>query len=261
MYLVDRQDDVLRELAQTLHGLTDKMLSGLDADQETIQMTSSNDVFAKQPQTRIFLVKSGRLQCRHDRRVVYVVEAGDLIGLSRSLQLPEGPFSCDEQVELIPYSRDAIVAHVNSTEKLQKHWAFYLLCRGAFFSHCLAKEIRSQFTPTTGFLNFEAGDVIINQGDQADCVYTLLEGSADAYCDKVKVGKINAEEIFGAMAVFTNQSRSASVIATSSCSVLAVRKEEFLEMVSEQPQVCRSLIEEMADKINQLNHQIASLQK
>lgn len=261
MYLVDRQDDRLKEMAQTLRGLTEKILSNLDTDQEVVHLSSTDDVFGDQPLTRIFLVKSGRLYCRRDHKIVYVVEPGDLVGLSRSLQLPEGPFSCDEPAELLPFSRDAIVAHVNSNDKLQKHWAFYLLCRSSFFSECLAKEIRGQFTPTTGFLSFEAGDVIINQGDQADCVYTLLEGSADAYRDQIKVGEINAEEIFGAMAVFTDQPRTASVIATSSCSVLAVRKEEFLELVAEQPQVCRSLIEEMAEKINQLNQQITSLQK
>lgn len=259
MQLIDKQSEQITEIAQRLRGLTAEIVKGLSPAKETITFKNCDNVFAEQAQTQLFLVRSGKLQCRNRRKIVYIAEEGDLIGLGRSLKLPEGPFSCSEPVELIPYQRDALVKHVNSSEALQKHWAFFLLCRSSFFSECLSQEIRTQFKPATGFLHFDKGETIIRQGDQADCVYTLLEGSADAFRDNVKVGEIKAEEIFGAMSVFTHQPRSATVVATSHCSVLAVKKEEFLDLVAEQPQVCRSLIEEMAEKIDQLNRQLARM--
>lgn len=117
------------------------------------------------------------------------------------------------------------------------------------------------FTPNRGFSNFSAGEVIINQGDAADLVYTLIEGSADAVCDGIKVGEIHQNEIFGALAVFTRQPRIASVIARTDCTVMMVNKDDFIQLIFEQPQISVGLIEEMAAKINELNSQILALKK
>ncbi len=117
------------------------------------------------------------------------------------------------------------------------------------------------FTPNRGFSNFSAGEIIINQGDAADLVYTLIEGSADALCDGIKVGEIHQNEIFGALAVFTRQPRIASVIARTDCTVMMVNKDDFIQLIFEQPQISVGLIEEMAAKINELNSQILALKK
>lgn len=117
------------------------------------------------------------------------------------------------------------------------------------------------FTPLRGFLDFAKGETIINQGDEADLVYTLIEGSADAVCDGIKVGEIHQNEIFGALAVFTRQPRIASVVASSDCTVMTVGKEDFIRLIYEQPQLSVGLIEEMAAKINNLNNQLLSLKK
>lgn len=112
-----------------------------------------------------------------------------------------------------------------------------------------------------GFLDFAKGDTIITQGDEADLVYTLIEGSADAVCDGIKVGEIHQNEIFGALAVFTRQPRIASVVASSDCTVMTVGKEDFIRLIYEQPQLSVGLIEEMAAKINHLNNQLLALKK
>jgi CRP/FNR family cyclic AMP-dependent transcriptional regulator len=117
----------------------------------------------------------------------------------------------------------------------------------------------NDFTP--GFSNFAPGDTIINQGDNADLVYTLIEGHADAVCDGVKVGEIHQNEIFGALAVFTGQPRIASVIARTECTVMMVNKDDFVQLIYQQPQISVGVIEEMAAKINELNSQILSLKK
>ncbi len=117
------------------------------------------------------------------------------------------------------------------------------------------------FTPNRGFSNFAPGEIIIRQGDAADLVYTLIDGKADAICDGVKVGDIHQNEIFGALAVFTRQPRIASVVACTDCTVMMVNKDDFIQLMFEQPQISVGLIEEMAAKINELNSQILALKK
>jgi CRP/FNR family transcriptional regulator, cyclic AMP receptor protein len=117
------------------------------------------------------------------------------------------------------------------------------------------------FTPNTGFSNFAPGETIIHQGNPADLVYTLIEGSADAICDGIKVGEIHQNEIFGALAVFTRQPRIASVVARTDCTVMMVNKDDFIQLIYQQPQISVGVIEEMAAKINELNNQLLALKK
>lgn len=259
MHLPTKQSDALSNLAFKCRALTETLLANLQPAGEPFAVPKTADLFAALPTKQLLLINEGQVSYSINGKLMMLFEAGDLLGLPRSLSLPEGLFSCDSPTSLTAYDRDDLVDHVNADEKRQKNWAYYLLCQISYYQQSLAQEIRTEFQPTAGFMHFRQGETIIQQGATADRVYTLLEGGADAICDGIKVGEIHADEIFGALAVFTRQPRMASVVATSDCTVLAVRKEEFVELINHQPQICMGLIEEMAAKINQLNNQLLSL--
>lgn len=256
MHLPENQPDHLAELTLKLRGLTELLVQGV-ATGSPIHHAHTADVFADLPANQLLLITEGKVQLERQGKVLLEFEAGDLLGLSRSLQLPEGKLVAD-QAGFLPIQRDDLLTRVNASQALQQHWAHYLICLCTYFREAFALEKRSNFQPSTGFMSFSTGETIIAQGEAANCVYTLLEGSAVAMRDGVKVGDIHTDEIFGAMAVFTRQPRNATVVATSDCSVMAVRKEDFIDLVEHQPQICLSLIEEMAEKINQLNQQVAA---
>jgi CRP/FNR family transcriptional regulator, cyclic AMP receptor protein len=260
MHIPTKQSESISLAALKCRNLTEALLEELTPSGTTLDITYSIDIFAELPNTCLFRIGEGYVNYSVRNKLVTVFEEGDLIGLPRSLGMNDGLYNCSEACSLIPYNRDQLVTHVNSDPKRQKNWAYYLICQQHFYHQALAQEIRSDFQPQAGFLHYQQGDIIIHQGDMADKVYTLLEGSADAVCDGVKVGDVHASEIFGALAVFTRQPRMASVVATSDCLVLAVRKEEFVDLIDHQPQICMNLIEEMAAKINQLNSQLLTKQ-
>ncbi|HSC66381.1 MAG TPA: cyclic nucleotide-binding domain-containing protein [Cellvibrio sp.] len=259
MHLPTKQSELMSELAAKLRGLTELLCNQVVPADEPFIIAASSDIFANVAPTRALLIVEGQVDyCLHNKLVMHF-GAGDLLGLPGSLNLPQGQFSCKAPVTLIAYERDALVAQANSDLKSQRNWAYLLLSSITFYEQALAQELRTEFQPSAGFIHFREGETIINQGDHADRVYTLLEGTADAVCDGVKVGEVHTHEIFGALAVFTRQPRMASVIASSDCTVLAVRKEEFIILIEHQPQICLGLIEEMAAKINQLNGQLLQL--
>ncbi|WP_323813135.1 cyclic nucleotide-binding domain-containing protein [Cellvibrio sp. NN19] len=259
MHLPTKQSELMSELAAKMRGLTDLLCAQTAPADDSFTIAASDDIFADIPPTRTLLILDGQVDYYLHNKLVMRFEEGDLLGLPRSLNLPQGQFSCSSPVKLQAYERDALVEQANSDLKSQRNWAYLLLCNISFYEQALTQELRTEFQPSAGFLHFRAGETIINQGDLADRVYTLLEGTADAVCDGVKVGEINPNEIFGALAVFTRQPRMASVVASSDCTVLAVRKEEFITLIEYQPQICLGLIEEMAAKINQLNGQLLQL--
>lgn len=259
MHLPTKQSDLMSGLAATLRNLTELLCAQVTPSEEPFTVQASDDIFADIPPTRTLLLVEGRVDYYLHNKLVMHFDEGDLLGLPRSLNLPQGQFGCKGPVTLVAYERDALVAQANSDLKSQRNWTYFLLSTISYYDQALTQELRSEFQPSAGFLHFHTGETIINQGDIADRVYTLLEGAADALCDGVKVGEIHANEIFGALAVFTRQPRMASVIASSDCTVLAVRKEEFITLIEHQPHICLSLIEEMATKINQLNNQLLQL--
>lgn len=259
MHLPNKQSEALIDLAHKCRGLTETLLAHLPEAETPTHISPSQDIFSKRSNTQLLLINEGEVFYHFQGKLVCSFEAGDLLGLARSLSLPDGVYSCTEEASFTVYDRDQVIDHVNREPKLQKNWAYYLLCQISFYQLALAQEIRTEFQPAAGFMHFRKGETIIEQGTVADRVYTLLEGSADALCDGVKVGEIHPDEIFGALAVFTRQPRIASVVAASDCTVLAVRKEEFIDLVDHQPHICVNLIEEMAAKINQLNNQLLRL--
>jgi len=255
MQLPKKQSDAITDCAVRLKELAGLLLKPLNPAGPARELAPSRDLLAEQPPEQVWLLQSGQVDFSLEGKVISCHQPGDLLGLSRQLLTQEGQYRNDSSVTLIPYNRDQLWQQAPSNALLD-----YLVHTIAFYRQALAQEIQPAFEPTAGFMSFNAGETIIHQGAQADRVYTLLEGSAKAQRDGVKVGDIEPQEIFGALAVFTRQPRMASVVAVTDCSVLAVRKEDFADLIELQPHVCLKLIEEMADKINQLNGQLLDLQ-
>ncbi|MDO3381947.1 cyclic nucleotide-binding domain-containing protein [Gilvimarinus algae] len=261
MHLATHESEALAELGEKITSISKNLLEGLTPSAPVLTLTAATDLFNSRPASQIYQILDGQVSFEMAGKTVAQFERGDLIGLTRMLSLPAGTFSSNDPVRLQPLERDELITHVFGSESLQKLWSYYLVAQLSWYQQALAQEMRKEFQPSAGFLHFAPGETIIHQGDEADLVYTLLEGSADAICDGVKVGQIFNDEIFGALAVFTGQKRIASVVATSDCTVLTVRKEEFIELVEHQPHICIGLIEEMADKIKQLNGQLLAVQE
>ncbi len=87
-------------------------------------------------------------------------------------------------------------------------------------------------------------------------VYTIISGNADVIVDGVSVGELGEDEVFGAMAVFTGEKRSASIIASTACTVMAVPQQDFTVLIEAQPQAAVNLIENLARRINMMNQQV-----
>ena len=86
-----------------------------------------------------------------------------------------------------------------------------------------------------------------------------VEGHAEAHVDGQKVGDVQKDEIFGAMAVFTREKRSATVIASEPCTVMVIPKDQFLSLMQSNPRIAHSLIESMARRIDLLNKEVTQL--
>jgi CRP-like cAMP-binding protein len=71
-----------------------------------------------------------------------------------------------------------------------------------------------------------AGDLIIRQGDEGECMYYIAQGTCSVLANReghhVELARLGPGEVFGELAIFDKSPRSATVRAVTDCVVLSV---------------------------------------
>ena len=110
---------------------------------------------------------------------------------------------------------------------------------------------------------YRDGEVVIRQGERADCMYIVQEGQvevvAEAANGDVRLGVLEPGNVFGEMALFSRAPRSATVRALGETRVLRVDKEGFLKRMHEDPSLAFRILQKMADRIRTLDAEIVRL--
>jgi len=256
MYLPGKTSEDVNQLLQRLRQLTNVLLEDFACEQQAITLEAVENLYELFDRDQLFLIQDGMLHFSRNGQNLASFEEGDIVGVTASFDMAAPILRTDEYVELIPFDRDRFLRHVYSDKRRQHYWSHYLICQNALLLDYLADLVKEDTRPTAGFQNLEPGDVIIRQGDSADLVYTIIQGEADVFVDDVNVGTIGEEEVFGAMAVFTGEPRSATVIASSNCTIMAVPQEDFASLIEAQPQAALNLIENLARRITMMNQQL-----
>nr|WP_288500476.1 cyclic nucleotide-binding domain-containing protein [uncultured Pseudomonas sp.] len=261
MYLLGEQPAYADQLISRLQSIPAKLLDGLTPCGEPLQIERSDNLAADLPSNQLFIIDNGLLHALVDERPLFYLQEGDLVGLRQGIDLPSCRYTSDEPLTLIPYSRSDVFKYIYAEEARQELFIQYLVGHTALLSDALARIKQPEIRPATGFKHFAQGDALINQGDEADHVFIIIDGHAEAFVDDVKVGDVQKDEIFGAMAVFTNEKRSATVLASQPCTVMVIPKDQFLSLMESNPRIAHSLVESMARRIDLLNKEITGLRQ
>src|SRR4029453_8999512 len=88
---------------------------------------------------------------------------------------------------------------------------------------------------------FAAGEVLFHEGDEADRVYLIVEGTAGVYRDQggrpVLLRRVPAGRSVGEMAFLRRSRRSATVIAETPLRVFAVEGTRFAAALEASPEL------------------------
>lgn len=111
-----------------------------------------------------------------------------------------------------------------------------------FFSHLPALVIADLAAKLEPFV-LSKGDTVIEQGEQADAMYFLLEGEVDVKIDENRVQRLHVGDFFGEIALIRQVPRTASVIASAYCKVLRLGSDDFNRITAAHPELHRSIDE------------------
>jgi CRP-like cAMP-binding protein len=98
-------------------------------------------------------------------------------------------------------------------------------------------------------VEYKAGQVVFNEGDAAEHMYVVLDGSIDITINGVPVGTAEQGEAFGELALIDQTSRSGSAVAKTDCRIVPIDRRRFLFMVTETPNFALQLMGTMAERL------------
>lgn len=112
--------------------------------------------------------------------------------------------------------------------------------------------------------NYAAGEIIVRQGETGDCMFAIQKGRVEVLrrgkSGEVRVAVLEEGEVFGEMAIFEREARSATVRALGEARLLTVDKKTFLRRAQEDPTLAFNLMQMMCRRIRKLNGDLVELQ-
>ena len=111
---------------------------------------------------------------------------------------------------------------------------------------------------------YHKDNIILIEEEVGSTMFIILEG-------RVKISRISDDgrevilsmlsdgDFFGEMSLLDGHPRSANVTATEESELLVIRREEFLQMLKDFPQIAINLLKELAQRIRKSDEHIKSL--
>lgn len=117
----------------------------------------------------------------------------------------------------------------------------------------LSELVRAAVASHAEVREFEAGDVLVRQGEPADGLLIIVEGTADVTVEEHgrlhTIARLEPHTVVGEMAIVTHEARSASVVAASPGMAASINREHFEQLAGRYPRLSIALSELMAERV------------
>jgi len=135
-----------------------------------------------------------------------------------------------------------------------------LLRRVPMFSQVAPSKLKL-LAFTSDRVSYRAGDILFNQGDPGDAAYVVLSGTADVLVnaggDQIKVASIEANSIVGDIAILCDVPRTATVKASAQLETLRIKKDQFVRMLAEFPEMAVEIMRVLADRLSRTTAELS----
>ncbi len=261
MYSLDVSTEEFRKIDGACRAVLSKLVADVPKKRESFKISSDKSLFAEDPGKEIFyILREGNVRCERDGKLLFVLEAGDMIGFERICLNESGiRFGADLAVVVDEYYAADFFEVLRWDRERFDLWNRYVTLRMELYALMLGSMTRREVDLSPDVRSYEAGDVIFSQGSDGTEVYTMLSGVAEVFVGGMKVGEVYEDEIFGATAALTGTPRTATVKALTPCTVVVASRENFRELIEVHPDTAMKLVEDMKRVIVSTNRKIIEL--
>jgi hypothetical protein len=205
----------------------------------------------------VIAVQKGMLKYFYNDKFIRFYSGGDIVSLGgddcSSIKLL-GEFSAD----LLVMPQDVFARKLSDPGDLSL-WLHYQQMVSRIMHALCSCYISEGFNPKIDIRQFNAGDVIIQEGTPPDCLFEMIEGRAVVTIKEHQVGLINQGEVFGEISFLTASPRTASVLADTGCMVQAISGDDFEKIVKYRPQLIFALSKTLGKRLVEVNEKLVRI--
>lgn len=107
---------------------------------------------------------------------------------------------------------------------------------------------------------FEAGELLLEQGQPSDDVYQIVSGEVEVFTEHggrtVVLGQVASGEFLGEMGAIERRPRSASARACGPVTAVRLERWEFVNLISEEPLSAHRLITRLSERLRLVNERL-----
>jgi len=144
-----------------------------------------------------------------------------------------------------------------------KEISIALLKEIPIFSDLNEEEIKEIFN-ISSIKKFEKNDVVLLQHEPGDSLFILLQGKVKVVLfskdgKEVILSTLSRGDYFGEMSLLDGKPRSASVIASEDSEFIILKREKFIKLIKNYPNIALKLLSEFSRRLRTADKKISSL--
>ena len=121
----------------------------------------------------------------------------------------------------------------------------------------LDARIRRRLADTGKRRTYAAEEEIVRQGSNGTALYIVLSGQGRVVRDGEAIGKVEAGDFFGELALIEEHPRSASVVAATETECLLFPAWEFTALLEEHPAIAVPIMRALIQRLHRREHHLA----
>jgi len=125
------------------------------------------------------------------------------------------------------------------------------------FSELTTRQL-ADLAEVVGWHNVRAGQAIVEQGEAGGAMFFIVSGEVEVTAGGRTLGRLVAGEVFGEMALFEDESRSATVTACGRVRVGRIERADFEELVEDVPGIALAICRVLSRRVRTLNAELAA---
>ncbi|MEM7067651.1 MAG: cyclic nucleotide-binding domain-containing protein [Pseudomonadota bacterium] len=112
---------------------------------------------------------------------------------------------------------------------------------------------------------YKSGQDLFKQGEVGDAAYVIVDGMADVIVEtdagEVVVAQLGANEFIGEISILCDVPRTATVRASEELQTLKIKKEHFLGLVTQVPDLGIEVMRELASRLSKTTAELGEARR
>ncbi|AFY38497.1 putative transcriptional regulator, Crp/Fnr family [[Leptolyngbya] sp. PCC 7376] len=122
------------------------------------------------------------------------------------------------------------------------------------------QELRDEFlvklASVMDELSFPSSHTIFEQGEEGRSLYIVVSGRVRVHLGDQELVQLEQGSIFGEMALFDAEPRSASVTTLEKCDCLTLNQLQLIDAIEETPEIAVNVTRALSRRIRELNSKV-----